>query len=241
MKRILLSLFLAAILYPVFSQNVPSMKEKKHITKSAPLRKQSESEVLPKHMQKTELFELGAIAIKNSAQADSMLISIYEEKSESWEPYMKEIPFYDGLSTLIDELEQWYFENNAYQPELKHKTGYDDQERLTRVETHMSQNGGWMPFYAAEYAYDDLDEEVFYGFYHYNDQTDEWEMMYGFRAQDEHNENGAIAERTWEYFYGNEWLPDWKEVYVLNEQDVIIEIIEYEYDDYLAEWKRNIV
>ncbi len=94
MKQILLSLFLVAVLNPGFSQNVPSMKERKNTTKSAVFRKQSESEALQKQMQKTELFELNAIAIKNSAQADSMLISIYEEKSESWEPYMREIHFY---------------------------------------------------------------------------------------------------------------------------------------------------
>lgn len=237
MKQILLSLFLVAVLYPGFSQNAPSMKERKHTTKSAQFRKQTESELTQKLVQKTYLFEHGAIAIKNNAQADSMLVKVHDQKSESWEPYMKEVPFYEGQSALIDELEQWYFENNSYRPEVKYKTGYDDRDRLVRVETHLRQDKGWMPFFATEYAYDDLDEEVFYGHYFYNEQAGEWEMVFGFRAQDEHNANGAIVLRTWEYYMGGAWLPEYKEEFVLNEQDVIIEIIESFYDEYFDEWE----
>ncbi len=82
-------------------------------------------------------------------------------------------------------------------------------------------------------------KRFFYGFYYYNEQAGEWEMMHGFRMQDEHNANGAIVQRTREYFSGGEWFPDYMEEFILNEQDIIIEIIEYEYDGFLEEWEKE--
>lgn len=237
MKRALLFLFLVVLVYPVFSQNIPSNKEKRHTTKSAQFRKTAE---IPVKQEKFDfLFNFGSILIKNNAQADSMMMNIYDNKGSSWMPYLKEYPEYYSQSNLIDELEVWFYEGNGYERSLKYRASYDENKHLTRLETHVYQDGAWVPDFAEESILGIHGEETFYAYYIYNAGIDDWEMIFGYRANDKHNENDVLVERIWEYYEYNEWLPEYLEEYVLNDQDVIIEIIEYMYDDWDETWEKE--
>lgn len=237
MKRVLLSFFLLALVCPVISQNPPSAKEKKHTTKSARLRTLIETDT-PKH-KFADIFEAGAIAVKNNLQADSMMVSMYDQKDLSWQPYRKEYPMYFNSSTLIKELENWGFDGNDYYPSYRYVAAYSADNRLSRLETHIYSDGKWVPVYAEESALDAWEEETYYAYYYYNEGTGDWEMIFGYRAVDEHNDNDALVQRTWEYFENNQWTPDYREEYILNEQDVIIEIIEYGYEQWSDTWEKE--
>lgn len=236
MKKTLLVLFLVALVYPGLSQSVPSSaKEKKHTTKSARFKKTPEKDVKAQKM--PEIWEAGAMIIKNSKQADSMLVSMFNGKTTSWYPYSKEIPSYYGQSTLIHELELWFFYGNNYTPQEKNVASYDEEGRIIRLETHLHENNNWKPYFATETAYDHWGEETFYAFYMYDDHAGEWEIVYGFRANDTFNDNGVLVQRVWEYHMSGDWYPDYMEEYILNEQDVIVEIIEYYYDGWDKDWQ----
>lgn len=236
MKRALLSFFLVALVYPVFSQKFPSNREIKHTTQSSRFRKSTQT--ADKQEKYFSLFDIGAIALKNNAQADSMMVSTYDQKSLTWTPLLKEYPEYHSQSTLIDELEIWYFGGNNYEPLYKYKAGYDNNN-LSRIESHYFENGSWIPEIAEEILFGNWGEEIFWAFYYYDDYAGEWKMVEGIRAVDKHNENGVLVERLWEYYENEKWVVDYLEEYVLNEHDVIIEIIEYSYDDWDDTWEKE--
>ncbi|TVR42676.1 MAG: hypothetical protein EA394_02895, partial [Bacteroidia bacterium] len=220
-----------ALVYPGLCQSVlSSAKEKKHTTKSARFKNTSEKDV--KAQKTPEIWEAGAMIIKNSKQADSMLVSMFNGKTTSWYPYSKEIPSYYGQSALIHELELWFFYGNNYTPQEKNVASYDEEGRIIRLETHLHENNNWKPYFAMETAYDHWGEETFYGFFLYDDDANEWDLVYGYRANDTFNDNDALVQRVWEYLMSGQWYPEYMEEYILNEQDVIVEIIEYYYDDW---------
>ena len=240
MKRTLLFLFLLIVLYPGYSQKHPSERERKHTTRMAWLRPSKDGEIHQDKVRGGKLFEYGALTIRNSAQADSMLVRMYEPKSDGWHTYMKEVPTYHSQSNHIDEIEHWMFDGTAYQPEVRYAATYDEQGRIIRIETHYRENGSWQLYYAADMGYNMLGEEVLYVDYYFDHGSGTWVIMNGYRAVEEYNASGAMTLRTWEYYAGNQWWPDYKEEYFLNEDDVIIEMIEYYYDDWEEDWQKEI-
>lgn len=234
MKRTVLTLLLVALVYPCLSQTFPDTK-KRHNKLSERFKITPESTA--KQAKPDNLWEYGAIAIRNNAQADSMLVDVMDEKSDYWNRYRKEVPVYHGASAFIDELVLWHYDGSSYVTDMMYKVSYDDQGMIQRMETYVYDNGAWRPINAEEMLYDYLGVEVFYAYYYYDEGAGEWVMSYAYRASDTHNDNGVLVERIWEYFYYDTWEPEYKEEYKLNENDVIVEAFEYFYDDEHEIWE----
>jgi len=233
MKTSLLTVLLACIMLSSYSSpTFPSEKERKHTTRMDLFKPfpERERETEAKTSRMLGTLDFGAILIRNSAQADSMIVRSFEAKNGSWELFMKEVPFYQGASTTIAEMEQWYFDSMSYAPEIKQKATYDDKGRPTRIEMLYFYDGNWVPYFAFEEQFNDLDEVIFDAMYYYDEDAQEWIMLFGFRAIEEYNQNGALILRIWEDYFIDEWFKLYKEEFVLNEQDIIIEIIEYSYN-----------
>jgi hypothetical protein len=240
MKRILLIALLAIVVFPTMSQNQKKAKERKHSTAISILRNSAEKSGPEKKESRFDLFEASSIMIRNNANADSMLLFSNEDKADGWQLYAKEIPTYFEGTNLIKELETWSADvwSKTYFPVSKQVASYSDDGKLFRLETHFREDDNWVPQYAEESVINDRDEEVYYAWYNYNPNTDEWEMDEGRRAVDEYNENNIIEERFWEYYdnWEDAWMPDFKEVFTLNENNVVTEITEYWYDDWDETW-----
>ncbi len=240
MKTTLLTLMLVCIMLPGYSsQIVPSAKEKKHTTRMARFKPSTERETEAKASKMLSGLDFGAIFIRNIAQADSIMVNSFETKNGSWEPFLKEIPFYQSTSTIIDEMEQWYFDGTTYFPEVKTKPTYDDYGRPTRIELLFFEDGAWIPVFAIDEQFNELGEVIFYAISFFDIEEEEWAMLFGFRAIEEYNDNDALVLRIWEDFFMDEWELDYKEEFILNEQDVTVEIIEYYYDDYDDIWEKE--
>ncbi len=239
MKTSLLTLLLACIMLPGYgSQVIPSAKERKHTTRTDLLRPPVEREAETKAFGMLGTLDFGAIFVRNSARADTIIVKSFETKDGTWEPFMKEVPFYQGTSTIIDEMEQWYYDDTDYELELKNIAVYDDQGRPERLETYLYDGTEWLPILAFEEQYNDLGEIISDIIYLYDYDTEEWYILFGFRAVEEYNDNGALTLRIWEDFFMDEWTQVYKEEFILNEQDVIVEIIEYYYDDWDDSWEK---
>ncbi len=241
MKTTLLSLLIVCIMLPGYaSQLIPSAKERKHTTRTDLLRPPVERECEPetKAFGMSKTLDSGAIFVQNSARADTIIVKLFETKGGSWEPFMKEVPFYQGTTTIIDEMEQWFYEGFDYELELKNIAAYDDKGRPTRLETHLYDDGEWLPVIAFEEQYNELGEIISDIMYLYDYEQEEWYILLGFRALEEYNENGALTLRIWEDCFWGEWIPGYKEEFILNEQDVIVEIIEYYYDELDETWEK---
>jgi len=239
MKTTLLSFILVFALFSGYSQNIPLEKEKKHTTRMARFKPSAERETDAKASKMLGTLDFGAILIRNSARADSIMVNSFETKNGSWEPFLKEIPFYQGTSTIIDEMEQWYFDGMGYVPEIKTKATYDDQGRPTRIEMHYYDDGSWIPVFAIEEQFNALGEVIYDAIYFFDVEEEAWILFFGSRAIEEYNDNDALVLRIWENFFMDEWELDYKEAFILNEDDVIVEIIEYYYDDYDDLWEKE--
>ena len=240
MKRILLIVLIVFVVFPAMSQNVKNAKERKHSSAISFLRNSPEKSGSDKKESRFDLFEASSIMIRNNANADSMLLFSKDDKADGWQLYAKEIPTYYEGTNLIKELETWSADawSKTYFPVSKHVASYGDNGKLFRLETHFREDDNWVPQYAEESVINDSDEEVYYAWYNYNHNADEWEMDEGYRAVEEYNENNITEIRLWEYYdsWEDTWVPEFKEVYTLNENNVITEITEYWYDDWDEIW-----
>ncbi len=243
MKRALLILFLASVALPCLSQQKTTGREKKHTPVSSIFRMKPENILMEREKSSKEKFA-ETIEIRNNARADSILVSgvAFPDKDFGWHVEVKEIPVYHEGTTLVKELERWYSEgpDKAFTPFEKILTEYDDHERITWIERHYFHDGEWHPSDAEETVYDEIFGELSYAWYIYDETLGDWVMEEGYRAVDEHNENGALVQRIWEYYYMyymDEWLPDNKEEYILNEDDVMVEIIGSYYEEWDKTWE----
>lgn len=243
MKRFLLFIFLAALVYPCMSQIVNHGRDKKHTSGTALFKNLTEKKKPEKKELRFDFYDVGVMAMRNNAHADSMLAYINYDKSEMWELYSKEIPVYYDGTNLIKELEVWYTDlwKKEFSPGMKMVAEYDEKGRMIRMETHHWEDDKWVPAYAEEMLIDHLGQEVFFADYYYSEDDEEWVMSYGYRANDEYDENDLLVRRIWEYYYGNgwknDWYPSWMEEFSYNENDVLYEIIEYYYDDWDEIWE----
>lgn len=247
MKRILLIVFMASLVLPGMSQNEKKTKERKHSTaisflrNSTDLKNSASKSGSNKKESRFDLFEASSIMIRNNANADSMLNYSNDNKMDGWQFMSKEIPTYLEGTNLIAELVTYYTNDwdKDYFPVKKNVAAYDDEGNLIRLETHYWENDNWLPYHAEEIIMNKFEEEVFYGWYDYNYNEDEWEMQEGYRAVEEYNEDNVLALRVWEYYnsWAKGWEPEYKEVYTLNENNIVIEITEYWYDDWDEIWE----
>ncbi len=241
MKRITIILFLATLAWPCMSQTAPERREKKHNPFTSNFKAPEVQRKSEKQDARFGFFDAGAIILKNNARPDSMLVYDSGYKNGEWELFAKEIPTYLDGTNLIESLEIWYSEGPGkdFFPAEKLIAFYDEHETITRVEYHFWNNNTWEPDFAYEMLVDKYGDEVFFAEYQYD--AGEWIIDYGFRAIDEYNENNALVLRLWEYYddWENEWLPEEKEEFILNEQDIIVEIIEYWYDDWDEIWEKE--
>ena len=245
MKRLLLFVFLVAMVYPCMSQNVNSGREKKHSSLISLFKDLTGKKIPERKELRFDFDEVGIMYLRNNAHADSMLAYINLDKSEMWEFSSKKIPVYYEGTNLIKELEIWYTDiwKNEFAYGIKLAAEYDENERMTRLETYYWEDDQWIPDFAEEMLVDHLGDELFYAEYYYSVDDEDWVMIYGFRANDEFDENDLLIRRIWEYYYDNDWksgwYPDWMEEFSYNENDVVIEIIEYYYNDWDGIWEND--
>jgi hypothetical protein len=240
MKRILLIVLLAILVFPAMSQNVKNAKKKKHSTAISTFRNSSEKFNTDDKQSKFDFFETGTMMIRNNVNADSVLLYGNANKQDDWQFYAKEVPTYLEGTNLIKELETWAIDEwtKSTSPVSKQVASYDDNGTLIRLENYYWNNDAWQPEYAEESVINDRDEEVFYAWYNYNQDSQEWEMDEGYRAVEEYNDNNIVEVRLWEYYnsWEDTWFAEFKEVYTLNENNVVTEITEYWYDDWDETW-----
>ncbi len=240
MKTTLLSLLIACIMLPVYGSHfTPPVKERQYTTRMDMLRPSVEREAGTKAPGMFGDLDFGAIFVRNSVQADTLMVKSFDTKDGSWVPFMKEIPFYQGASTITEVTEQWFLEGTDYVPEIKNIAFYDDHDRPTRLEMHHYHDGDWFPVFAIDEQYNEIGEIIYDAVYAYDMDAGGWTMLFGFRATEEYNENGALVLRTWEEFFFEGWVPVFKEEFILNEEDVVVEIIEYYYDDWDNHWEKE--
>jgi len=242
MKRFLLFIILAALVYPCMSQKVNNGSEKKHTSVISLFKNLTEKQKPERKGLRFDFDEVGVMALRNNAHADSMLAYINYDKSDMWELFSKEIPVYYEGTNLIKELEVWYTDiwTKEFSPAMKMAAEYDENGRMTRLETYYWEDDKWFPVYAEELLIDHLGQEIFYADYYYSEDSEEWVMSYGYRANDVF-ENDLLMHRTWEYYYGNDWKNGWypysMEEFSYNENDVLYEIITSFYDDWDGIWE----
>jgi hypothetical protein len=175
--------------------------------------------------------------IKNSHNAQ--LVIYWETSDEKWGISSREILTYHPGTTLVKESEHHSFHDNIYTPLVKQVIQYDEKERPVMVESYTAnqKSDGWKISYRQIQAYDQKDELILYEFYTEDWETSEFKLMWGYKAEDVKNGNGTITERTWYDYYYYEWEPDYKEIYTLNQNDVVTEIIYSNYDEDSETWE----
>lgn len=245
MKRSLLVLLMAGMVWPCISQNTtPPRGTKKHSPATAVIHNLIPERSSEKKTAKFDFYESGVLSIRNNAMADSIMMYGHDYKAENWGLISKQIPMYYEGTFLLKELETWYKDDwdKEYFPGEKLTAAYDGKGRITRIETHYWNEDQWLPVYASEMQWDIWEEEVLYAEYYFDPYQEQWILDYGYRAVDDLNDNGMLVTRLWEYYdsWSKGWAPEFKEVYVRNEDGVIVEIIEYEYDEWDETWENDI-
>ncbi|MFW5707417.1 MAG: T9SS type A sorting domain-containing protein [Bacteroidota bacterium] len=241
MKRILSALLLVVFLVPAYSQKTSKeRKEKRHFTTSLSFFRDSQNHFIKKQALKGFGFgETGSLALRNNAYADSVLVYMNMDlKSDNLLLLAKELPTYVEGSFLVKEVETWYAEEwwKDFIPSEKTIAFYNENEELVRYEVYYWNMDQWYADYAEELILNEAGEEVFYAWYQYDEATQEWEIMDGYRAVEQLNENEIVSERVWEYYMTDKWIPEYKEIYLFNDEDVVSGITEYVYEESTEKW-----
>jgi len=193
----------------------------------------------------------GTLHIKNSAKADS--IYVYNHYNDEWKNsdgnlIMREMPKYPADSFVLSELETSYLmdENNSFEKYMKQLIEYDDEGRITRMETQFWFENNWRPEYLETMEFYPDGTEKKYEYYSYYESN--WIMIFGFRTQIEFNEDNMVISKTIEYFsdYDKEWVPNYKTDYYYGENysDVTLTYSyfdSYELNDWYPEYKEHFI
>lgn len=237
MKKILLILSLVIIALPGISQTAEKAREKKHTPGLSFLRQLPEANQTKKMNSRFSVLEAGSLSIKNNAAADSMLVYSSDFKG-NWDLIAKELPQYIDETFMISELEAWFTDGEGgYYDQEKIIAAYDDSGKLNRIEAHFWNGSQWEPSWAEEMTFDPITgEELFYGWYEYDENAADWDLIYGYRANDQYD-NDMLAIRVWEYYSDSAtgWQPEQMDEYLYDENNKQIGFIISVYQD--NEWE----
>jgi hypothetical protein len=181
--------------------------------------------------------DYGTLYIRNSAKADSIYKYNYftdEWKSDERELNVKELPGYPEDSFMLNKLETSFYdiENETFQNVLKQFVEYDEEGRLTRVESHNWNGSEWQPEILEVYEFFPNGQEKLYEYYYYSGS--EWFLNFGSRSVDTFNADDILTLRVWEIYDAYEytgWFPTYKQDYFYGENYSDVTIT-YSYFDY---------
>ena len=177
-------------------------------------------------------------AIKNTAQASYILIS-HNENRKDWILSERETPDYYPETTLIRELvNSYYLEGNQSYVDYR-KMVYEYEElRPTKIEYYYTSEGKqWEMMSYIEQEFDFRGEQIYYAYYSRDWETHQMVLNYGYKAEDEYNQDDILIRRTWLSYDWDQWIPDYREVYILNENGVVVEIYFAWYNEFADNWQ----
>ncbi len=179
------------------------------------------------------------LAIKNTAQASQIFIS----QNEDWKNWIlseREIPEYYPGTTLIKELLNSYYlaGDDVFFDYRKTVYEYDNEQRPTKTEYYYAtEDKGWELMSYIVQEFDFRGNQIYYAYYYRDWETNQMVLIYGYKAEDEYNQNDILVSRTWFYYYWDQWIPDYKEDFILNENNVVVEIYFAWYNDMVDGWQ----
>ena len=242
MKQILIIMLLISATLPTTSQQMNIKGGKKQTTTSSLFRELPEKYLSGEKMLSLYRWEDNILEIRNNANADSLI----RFEAEGWDYNLvvvaKEYPVYHTGTNLIKEIETWQKDwDGEFHPNKKQIAGYDDQNRIIRMEAYYWDGNDWQPQYAEEYTWCPLGNELFYGFYSYSGKATGWTLESGHRAVDEYNDNNLLVKRTWQDYTWTGWLNTTMEEFFHNADGIVQEIIEYnEYNEANDTWEKDL-
>ncbi len=178
-------------------------------------------------------------AIKNTAQASRIHIS-QNEGWKSWILAEREIPEYYPGTTLINEVvnSQYVSGYDTFVDYRKVVYEYDEEQRPTKIEYYYTaEDKNWELTNYIVQEFDFRGEQIYYAAYYKNWSSNQMELNYGYKAEDEYNQDGILMTRTWFSYESDQWIPDYREEYILNENNVVVEIFYAWNDPITDEWQ----
>lgn len=240
MKQIVIVMLLLSAAWPATSQQIIEKGDKKHTTTSSFFRELPEKFLSGEKLFSPYRWEDNVLEIRNNDRADSLIR--FETGAYSLVVVAKEYPVYHPGTNLIKEIITWQKDwDDEFFPYIKKVAGYDDYDRVTRLEAHYWDGNDWQPQNAVEYVYCHTGAELFYGYYSYSGKAAGWTMESGHRAVDEYNENNLLVKRTWQDYTWTGWQNTLMEEFFHNADGIVQEIIEYnEYNEVNDNWNKDL-